>query len=60
LSEDQYRAKCATIAAIPRHRFVESDEIEQIFRISWPAPIHGTTAPPTDTASAGVRNSVNL
>ncbi len=33
LSESEYAAKCATIAAIPRNRFVESDEIEQIFRI---------------------------
>jgi succinoglycan biosynthesis protein ExoL len=60
LSKDQYRAKCAIIAAIPRHRFVESDEIEQIFRISRPAPVHGATAPLAGTVSTGVRNSVNL
>jgi succinoglycan biosynthesis protein ExoL len=34
LSDDEYREKCATIAAIPRERFVESDEIEQIFALA--------------------------
>jgi succinoglycan biosynthesis protein ExoL len=58
LSEDQYRAKCATIAAIPRDCFVESDEIEQILRISRIDGPMTLAASPASTG--GVRKPVNL
>jgi glycosyltransferase involved in cell wall biosynthesis len=59
LTGEKYRAKCAKIAAIPRDRFVESDEIEQIFRISRPAgQFYDATEP--GAAPNRVGNSVNL
>jgi glycosyltransferase involved in cell wall biosynthesis len=54
LSEDQYRAKCATIAAIPRDRFVESDEIERIFRISQVGSPMTLAAPAIATGSSEI------
>jgi len=44
MSEAQYAAKYTAIAAIPRERFVESDEIERIFGVSQAGDEAGRTA----------------